>query len=137
MTDKALSLARLCSKKKQLFPLPTHMARLAIVAGPALQPASPPHPYTYSPIISIIKARLVIVAGPASLASSHFLLSITPFSISSRTWVSPSHQLSYTYSPIISIIKARLVIVAGSASFASSHFFLSVIPLFSKSSSRT
>ena len=88
-------------------------------------------------------ARLVIVAGPALLASPHFFLySTPPFSTSPHTWpglplwqVPPSNQLPQptsppSYSPIIPIIKARLVIVAGPASLASSHFFLSITPPF-------
>ena len=89
------------------------------------QEITPPH--TPPSPIACSLARLVIVAGPALLASPHFFLSIIPpFSISSHTWpglslwqVPPSNLLPpphpHTYSPIIPIIKARLVIVAGPA----------------------
>ena len=82
------------------------MARLVIVAAPALLPfhhlpsicsptrpglslwqvpplinspnSLPSHLYTQPSVIPTFKARLVIVAGPASSVSPHFFLSITP-----------------------------------------------------------
>ena len=127
------------------------MARLVIVAGPAVFPTLPilfhpifipnhrstPHlrpglslwqvpPYNQhplstsipslypTPVTPTVKARLVIVAGPALQPTPplHFYPIFIP------TLVFPT-------------FKARLVIVAGPASSVSPHSFLSLTPLFS------
>ena len=92
-----------------LFP---HTHGPACHCGRSRLPTSfrPPHPHTYSPIIPIIKARIVIVAGPAKITFNSSCIS-TLLDFHLQIFVSTS---------------ARLVIVAGPASlFLTAYHFTS------------
>ena len=74
-TSSAAEWRDLLQSRRQFWPtLTTRHARLSTNFPNSL----PPHLYPQPSAIPTLKARLVIVAGPALSVSPHFLLSITP-----------------------------------------------------------